>query len=88
MVQPILKEIYEETCGGHHIARALAARILHQGYYWSTLQQDSLNFVKKCQTCQVFGDMLRLPSIQHTPVTTTWSFDMWGMDLIGKFLKS
>lgn len=76
MVQPILEEIHERTCGGHPGARALATRVLHQGYYWPTLQPDALNFVKRCRSCQIFGDVPRLPSIQQTPVLATWSFDM------------
>lgn len=87
MVQSVLEEVHEGICRGHLGARALATRILHQGYYWPTLQQDALDFVKRCHTCQIFGDVPRLPSVQQTPVLATWPFDMWGMDLIGRFPK-
>lgn len=69
-------------------ARTLADRTINQGYYWPTLRKDAQEFVRKCRSCQVYGDVPRLPSIGQTPVVTSWPFDMWGIDLMGEFPRA
>lgn len=41
-----------------------------------------------CESCQIFGDTPRFPSIEQTPIMATWSFDVWGIDLMRKFSKT
>ena len=40
-----LEEVHTGVCENHSSGRALAHRILRQGYYWPTIQVDSLDFV-------------------------------------------
>ncbi|KAL5545199.1 hypothetical protein UlMin_008983 [Ulmus minor] len=47
-----LEEVHAGVCGNHSSGRTLAHRILRQGYYWPTIQTDSLDFVRKCDKCQ------------------------------------
>ncbi|KAL5573588.1 hypothetical protein UlMin_023185 [Ulmus minor] len=49
-----LEEVHAGVCGNHSSGRTLAHRILRQGYYWPTIQADSLDFVRKCDKCQPF----------------------------------
>ncbi|KAL5539602.1 hypothetical protein UlMin_044178 [Ulmus minor] len=49
-----LEEVHAGVCGNHSSRRTLAHRILRQGYYWPTIQTDSLDFVRKCDKCQPF----------------------------------
>ncbi|KAL5545282.1 hypothetical protein UlMin_009066 [Ulmus minor] len=49
-----LEEVHAGVCGNHSSGRTLAHRILRQGYYWPTIQTDSLDFVRKCDKCQRF----------------------------------
>ncbi|KAL5568572.1 hypothetical protein UlMin_025147 [Ulmus minor] len=49
-----LEEVHAGVCGNHSSGRTLAHRILRQGYYWPTIQTDSLDFVRKCDKCQPF----------------------------------
>ncbi|KAL5552138.1 hypothetical protein UlMin_002314 [Ulmus minor] len=49
-----LEEVHAGVCGNHSSGRTLAHRILRQGYYWPTIQTDSLDFVRKCNKCQPF----------------------------------
>lgn len=88
MVSAILSELHEGVCGGHPGARSLFERVINQGYYWPTLRRDAQDFVKKCHNCQIYGDVPHLPSIEQTSVVTSWSFDMWGNDLMGKFPRA
>ncbi|KAL5565429.1 hypothetical protein UlMin_028593 [Ulmus minor] len=48
----VLQEVHEGVCGNHSSGRALAHKVLRQGYYWPTIQADSLAFVQKCDKCQ------------------------------------
>ncbi|KAL5550546.1 hypothetical protein UlMin_000722 [Ulmus minor] len=50
----VLEEVHADVCRNHSSGRALAYRILRQGYYWPTIQADSLDFVRKCDKCQRF----------------------------------
>ncbi|KAL5564601.1 hypothetical protein UlMin_027765 [Ulmus minor] len=51
----VLQEVHEGVCGNHSSGRALAHKMLQQGYYWPTIQADSLAFVQKCDKCQRFS---------------------------------
>ncbi|KAL5539721.1 hypothetical protein UlMin_043850 [Ulmus minor] len=54
-----LEEVHAGVCGNHSSGRTLAHRILRQGYYWPTIQTDSLDFVRKCDKCQCFSTIPR-----------------------------
>lgn len=53
-----------------------------------TLQKDVERYVRYCEVCLKFGKIPRLSSIPQTPVLAAWPFDMWRLDLMGKFPKS
>lgn len=64
MTDVVIKELHEGVYGGHPGARTLSERVINQGYYWPTLRKDAQNFVHKCHSCQIYGDVPRLPSIE------------------------
>ncbi|KAL5571033.1 hypothetical protein UlMin_020630 [Ulmus minor] len=78
-----LEEVHAGVCGNHSSGRTLAHRILRQGYYWPTIQTDSLDFVRKCDKCQRFSAIPRQAPEDLTTVTSPWPFAKWGIDLIG-----
>ncbi|XP_074350803.1 uncharacterized protein LOC141690090 [Apium graveolens] len=39
-------EVHEGICGDHMSAKALAHKIIRQGYYWPTIHQDAIEFIK------------------------------------------
>ncbi|KAL5582068.1 hypothetical protein UlMin_014510 [Ulmus minor] len=78
-----LEEVHAGVCGNHSSGRTLAHRILRQGYYWPTIQTDSLDFVRKCDKCQRFSAIPRQAPEDLTRVTSPWPFAKWGIDLIG-----
>ena len=43
----VLREVHEGICGNHIGARALAGKVLRQGYYWLTILKDATDLVKK-----------------------------------------
>lgn len=87
-VNSLLAEMQERICGGHLGPRTLVERVINPGYNWPTLREDARQYVKSCNTCQIFGCIPQLPSIEQTLVVAAWPFDMWSMDLMGKFPKA
>ena len=47
----VLREVHEGICRNHIRARALAGKVLRQGYYWPTIFKDATDLVKKCKIC-------------------------------------
>ncbi|KAL5581592.1 hypothetical protein UlMin_014034 [Ulmus minor] len=83
-----LEEVHAGVCGNHSSGRTLAHRILRQGYYWPTIQTDSLDFVRKCDKCQRFSAIPHQAPEDLTTVTSPWPFAKWGIDLIGPLLTA
>ncbi|CAL2231059.1 unnamed protein product [Prunus armeniaca] len=53
------------------------------GYYWLTMGKDCMDYLKKCQACQFHANFIhQLPEPLH-PTITSWSFDVWGLDVVG-----
>ena len=79
----VLREVHEGICGNHIGARALAGKVLRQGYYWPTILKDATDLVKKCRICQEHAKILRLSSEPLTSITSPWPFQQWGLDILG-----
>ncbi|XP_022158589.1 uncharacterized protein LOC111025045 [Momordica charantia] len=81
----ILREIHEGVCGNHSSARSLSAEVVRQGYYWPTVEQDAKQFVKTCDNCQRFANIIHQPPELLTPISAPWPLAQWGIDIIGPF---
>ncbi|XP_055800997.1 uncharacterized protein LOC129870292 [Solanum dulcamara] len=79
----LLEEIYAGTCGPHMNGFTLAKKILRAGYFWMTMERDSIRYVQKCHQCQVHGDFIRVPPNELNIMGSPWPFSAWGMDVIG-----
>ncbi|XP_074361050.1 uncharacterized protein LOC141701261 [Apium graveolens] len=49
-----------------------------------TLRQDALNYVKKCDACQLHAPVIHQLSEQLHISIPSWPFMKWGMDIVGK----
>ncbi|XP_074358063.1 uncharacterized protein LOC141697543 [Apium graveolens] len=78
-VQYCLMEVHEEICGDHMSAKALAHKIIRQGYYWPTIHQDAIEFVKKCKECQFFSNVTRMSPVLPSSVLSPIPFFVWGI---------
>ena len=47
------------------------------------MNNDSLEYVKKCDKCQRYYNIPRAPPNKLTQITIPWPFAIWGTDLIG-----
>ena len=79
----VLREVHEGICRNHIGARALAGKVLRQGYYWPTILKDATDLVKKCKICQEHAKISRLPSEPLTSIISPWPFQKWGLDILG-----
>ena len=70
----ILKEIHEGICRDHAGSRSLVSKVIRTGYFWPTLQKDAKEFVKKCDKCQRFGNIQRIPFEKLTTIASPWLF--------------
>ena len=81
----LLREVHEGACGNHSGARSLIHKVVRVGYYWPTVQADAKAYVKACDQCQQFSNVLRQPSEYLTPMMAPWPFAQWGLDILGPF---
>jgi hypothetical protein len=45
-------EVHGGVYGGHIGARALAVKVLWQGFYWPAMIDDATKLVSSCKACQ------------------------------------
>ncbi|RDY06381.1 Gypsy retrotransposon integrase-like protein 1, partial [Mucuna pruriens] len=81
--EQIMEEVHEGIFGTHVNGNALAHKILRVGYYWTQMEADCYQHVRKCAKCQIHANRLNAaPSTLHN-LTAPWPFSMWGIDVIG-----
>ncbi|KAK8935370.1 hypothetical protein KSP39_PZI013007 [Platanthera zijinensis] len=78
-----LCEVHQGVCGEHLGGKALARKILRQGFYWPTMKKEATEFVQKCRSCQVHANVPRQPPVALTSLQGAWPFAQWGIDLLG-----
>ena len=70
----VLREIHEGACGNHSGAKALVYKVIHAGYYWPIIQADAKAYIKVCDQCQRFSNILRQPLEYLTSMMAPWPF--------------
>ncbi|RDX64715.1 Gypsy retrotransposon integrase-like protein 1, partial [Mucuna pruriens] len=82
----VIREVHEGVCGTHIGGRALTSKIARAGYYWPTLRNDCMDYVRKCEKCQRFAEGHKAPPEHLRSITSPWPFCKWGVDILGPFL--
>jgi hypothetical protein len=67
----LLCEIHISTCGSHSGPRALAAKVIHQRFYWPIVICTANRVTRSCEACQKLLPRIGAPSqltklIAHT----------------------
>ena len=70
----ILEETHQSVCGDHTGPRSLVNKEVQTGYFWPTMQMDAVELVKKCDRCQRYGNVQRLPAERLTTISAPWPF--------------
>ncbi|GKC71582.1 reverse transcriptase domain-containing protein, partial [Tanacetum coccineum] len=71
----------------HAGPRSVVAKALRIGYYWPTMHEDSRKLIQACQDCQVHKPLPRNPQQKLSPITSSWPFYKWGIDIARPFPK-
>ncbi|KAK4406237.1 hypothetical protein Sango_0630200 [Sesamum angolense] len=58
------------------------------GYYWPTMVKDCMDYARICQACQFHANLIYQPHGPLHPTVASWSFDAWGLDVVGPLTKS
>ncbi|XP_069145970.1 uncharacterized protein [Solanum lycopersicum] len=75
-------------CGSHQSGPKLHFHIKRMGYYWPTMVKDCLYYARKCDACQFHVNFIHQPPEVLHPTIASWSFDAWGLDIVGSLPKS
>ena len=51
------------------------------------MQKEAQEYVKKCDRCQRFAPNIHQPSGTLNPLSSSWPFVQWGLDILGPFPK-
>jgi ribonuclease HI/transposase InsO family protein len=86
--QELLQEIHSGACGHHAAPRALVGNAFRQGFYWPTTVADTTRIVRSYRGCQFYARQTHLPAQALHTIPITWSFVVWGLDLVGPFQKA
>ena len=49
------------------------------------MQKDAQSYIKACDKCQRFSNIMWQPTEELTPMSAPWSFVQWGLDIVGPF---
>ncbi|KAL8134243.1 hypothetical protein AgCh_009335 [Apium graveolens] len=70
-----LREVHEGIYRDHLAAKALAYKVIIQGYYWPTIHADVVAYMKKCSKCQKFSNVSKQsPSLPGKMATEDLEF--------------
>ena len=53
-VPDILETFHDSACGGHFSGQFIGQKILRADYFWPILFEDSHDYVRKCDICQMY----------------------------------
>jgi hypothetical protein len=79
----ILREVHIGTCGSHSGPRALAAKVIRQGFCWPTIICTANRVTRSCEACQKFSPRSGSPSQFIKLIAHTWPLQRWGLDIVG-----
>ena len=70
----VMREVHKGIYGNHSRSRSLVHKLVRAGYYWPTMQADAEGYVKACDKCQRFSNIIRQPTEELAPMTAPWPF--------------
>jgi hypothetical protein len=84
----IIEKCHAAPYGGHYGVFRTQAKIWQCGFFWSTMYEDTKEFIQRCRKCQLQGGI-----IAHNAMPLHYNlqleiFDVWGIDFMGPFQKS
>jgi transposase InsO family protein len=59
-----------------------------QGFYWPTAVANATRIVRSIRGCQFYTRRTHLPAQTLHTIPITWTFAVWGLDLVGPLQKA
>nr|GFB19150.1 hypothetical protein [Tanacetum cinerariifolium] len=84
----ILNACHSGPTEGHYGANYTAKKVFDSGFYWPTIYKDAFELVKRCDSCQRQGKILKKDEMPQNSIQVCEIFDVWGIDFIGPFPSS
>ena len=84
-VDHVMREVHEGIYGNHSGSQSLVHKLIRAGYYWPIMQKNAQAYVKACNKCQRFNNIIRQPTEKLIPITAPWPFAQWGLDIMDLF---
>ena len=81
----VMREVHGRICGNHLGSRSLVHELIQVGYYQLTIQKDAQAYVKACDKCQRFSNIIKQLTEKLTPMTAPWPFAQWELNIMGPF---
>nr|GEZ27333.1 reverse transcriptase domain-containing protein [Tanacetum cinerariifolium] len=81
----VLREIHEGSCSMHAGPRSVVEKVLRSSYLWPTMHTDAMNLIRECKDCQVHRPVPKNLQEKLTPITSSWLFYKWGIDIAEPF---
>ena len=72
----IVHEIHEGVCNTHASGHVMTRQIMRVRYYWMTLENDCISYVRKCHKCQIYADKIHVPPTSLNVMVSPWPFSM------------
>ena len=79
----IIEQVHGGIYGTHIGGQSLSHKIITSGFYWPTMKQDSELFVRNCDTCQKFDNIIHALATTLHSVSSSWPFYKLGIDIMG-----
>jgi len=79
---------HSSAYAGHHSGEKTAAKVLQSGFWWPTLFKDCQDFVKRCNKCQMTGNISKRNEMPLIGIIEIEPFDCWGIDFMEPFPSS
>jgi transposase InsO family protein len=84
----LLKDLHSRACGHHAAPRTLVGNAFRQSFYWPTAVSDIIKLVRSSKGCQHYAKQTHLPAHALQTIPITWSFAVWGLDLVGPLKRT
>jgi transposase InsO family protein len=84
----LIQDIHAGVCGHHMAPRTLVDNAFRQGFYWPTAVTDANEVVRTSEWCQFYARKTHLPGHALQTIPVTWSFTVWGLDIVGPLWKA
>ena len=84
----IIERCHSSTHGGHYGTFCTNAKIWQSGFFWPTMYDDTIEFIRRCIPCQKHGNINARDAMPLTTNLQLELLDVWGINYIGPFPKS